>query len=263
MIYKALLLFIRQKRMRRSSIQKELNEMQNIFITAASGNIGNLLIPSLLTNVDIRLILPTSSAQKLAKYDNQPNVTILEGPLSDPHWLESQFLTHHVDTVFINLWGLDELFTAFNMLDCIIRVPSIKHVVYLSACGDFLNDPDHVIDWFCPHTKIKPPMEKALQRMMDVTLKERRFSYTTIGPSLFFENDEKVKEPLLFAKRWVEPLGEVGASRVSVADVAGAVEIALLDRGVRWAGRKINVGTLKKYTVSFRSFAKCLFKRVF
>ncbi len=84
-----------------------------------------------------------------------------------------------------------------------------------------------------------------------MTLKNRGFTYTTIGPSLFFENDEKVKEPILFGKRWVEPLGEMGASRVSVGDVAAAVEVAVLDRGVKWAGRKINVGTLKRYTVSF------------
>lgn len=93
-------------------------------------------------------------------------------------------------------------------------------------------------------------MENALRRLSGSTLRERNFTYTIIGPSLFFENDEKVKEPLLFARKWVEPLGEIGASRVAVKDVAYAVEVAILDRGKKWAGKHINIGTLKKYTVS-------------
>ncbi len=220
--------------------------MQTIFITAASGNIGSLLIPSLLTRDEIRLVLPTSAASKLATYKDKPNVTVLEGPLSDPQWVEEQLLKHAVDTVFLNLWGLDELFTAFNTLDAIQRTPSIKHVVYLSACGDFLGDPEHTIDWMAGHTKIKPPVEKALQHI-------NTFTHTVIGPSLFFENDVQVKGAILHERLWVQPFGAIGASRIAVADLARAVEIAVVDRGAKWNKKKIMMGSLKKYTVCFPS----------
>jgi hypothetical protein len=101
-----------------------------------------------------------------------------------------------------------------------------------------------VIDWMSPHTKIKPPVERALQNI-------QLFTHTVIGPSLFFENDRKVKAAILYGRQWVEPYGEKGASRVAVADVALAAEIAILDQGTKWGGKKIMLGTLKKYTVSF------------
>jgi hypothetical protein len=78
----------------------------------------------------------------------------------------------------------------------------------------------------------------------------RHFTHTVIEPTLFFENDNKFKDAILQGRRWVEPLGEKGASRVAVADVADAVFIALLDQGRKWDGTKINIGTLKQYTVS-------------
>jgi hypothetical protein len=44
-------------------------------------------------------------------------------------WVEEQFANHAVDTVFLNLWGLDEPLTVFNTLDAAQRTPSVKHVV--------------------------------------------------------------------------------------------------------------------------------------
>ena len=94
----------------------------------------------------------------------------------------------------------------------------------------------------CPHTKIKPPVENSLRHMKTIT-------HTVIGPSLFFENDNKVKEAIFRGRKWVEPFGEKGTSRVAVADIADAVAIAIRDQGQKWNGKKIMLGTLKQYTV--------------
>ena len=40
-----------------------------------------------------------------------------------------------VDTVFINVGGVDEFFVTFNLFDACRRSASIKHLVYLSGCG--------------------------------------------------------------------------------------------------------------------------------
>jgi hypothetical protein len=95
----------------------------------------------------------------------------------------------------------------------------------------------------CAHTKIKPPVEIALRHITS-------FTHTVIGPTLFFENDNKVKDAILQGRPWVELLGEKGASRVAVTDIADAVLIALLDQGRKWNRARINIGTLKQYTVS-------------
>jgi nucleoside-diphosphate-sugar epimerase len=203
--------------------------MQTVFVTAASGNIGFILIPRLLTHPSIKLILPTSSASKLATYKNNPKITIIEGDLSDPQWVESQLHTHSITTLVLNLWGTNELFTALNLLSATQRVSRIKHLVYLSACGDFLSDPESVLDWMCPQTKIKPPVEMALTRI-------KSFMHTVIGPSLFFENDLKVKDAIVQGRRWVGPLGKIGASRAAVEDVAAAVERHFWMGGVSGVG---------------------------
>ena len=95
----------------------------------------------------------------------------------------------------------------------------------------------------CPHTKIKPPVKNALRYI-------KSFTHTVIGPSLFFENDYKVKAAIVHGRRWVEPFGEKGTSRVAVQDIADAVAIAIRDQGKRWNGRKIMLGSLNRYTVS-------------
>jgi hypothetical protein len=54
----------------------------------------------------------------------------------------------------------------------------VSHGTYLDTCGDFLNNPESVIDWMAPHAKIKPAVEAALEGV-------ESFTHTVIGPSLF------------------------------------------------------------------------------
>ena len=56
----------------------------SILITSASGNIGGPLIELLLEEKDVRLVLPSSKADKLKRYHDDPRVSVEEGPISDP-----------------------------------------------------------------------------------------------------------------------------------------------------------------------------------
>jgi nucleoside-diphosphate-sugar epimerase len=103
--------------------------MQRVLITAASGNIGARLIPTLLATKAVELFLVTRNADSLFSTSASPHVTILEGSISDPGWVETQLQSHEIDTVFLCLFGLDEIFTVFNFLDAMRRSPSVKHVV--------------------------------------------------------------------------------------------------------------------------------------
>jgi nucleoside-diphosphate-sugar epimerase len=103
--------------------------MQKVLITAASGNIGARLIPNLLATKTIELFLVTSTAAKLSLLSASPRVTIIEGSISDTRWVETQLQSHEIDTVFLCLFGIDEIFTVFNFLDAMQRSSSVKHVV--------------------------------------------------------------------------------------------------------------------------------------
>jgi uncharacterized protein YbjT (DUF2867 family) len=52
--------------------------MQNILITASSGNIGAQLIPKLLATNAVHLVLVISSTEKLSSFANSNAVTIVE-----------------------------------------------------------------------------------------------------------------------------------------------------------------------------------------
>ena len=103
--------------------------MQKILITAASGNIGARLIPNLLATKSVELFLVTGNAARLSSLSASSYVTIIDGSISDPRWVETQLQSHEIDAVFLCLFGIDEIFTVFNFLDAIQRSSSVKHVV--------------------------------------------------------------------------------------------------------------------------------------
>jgi nucleoside-diphosphate-sugar epimerase len=218
--------------------------MSTVFVTAASGHIGVKLIPTLI-EANTHLILPTSNAAKLqASFAPSERITIVEGSVQDPQWVETQLQTYNVDTIFLCLTGTDELFTTFNIFSCIKRTPTVKHIVYLSACGDFISPQPGIGSWLAAHALVKLPIELGLRN-----LQPERLTYTILGPSLFFENDVRQKKGIVKGGVYPEPLGKKGASRVSTDDIALAVKIAVLDQGRKWGGKKIMIGSKKRYSV--------------
>ncbi|KAI4131632.1 MAG: hypothetical protein LQ338_001146 [Usnochroma carphineum] len=56
----------------------------------------------------------------------------------NPAWVEENFKKYGIDTVFLCLTGVDELFTACKFCSSIIRSGCVKHLIYLSACGNLM-----------------------------------------------------------------------------------------------------------------------------
>lgn len=96
------------------------------------------------------------------------------------------------------------------------------------------------------HAIVKSPIEFALR---ELCLKHG-FTNTVLGPALLYSNDERQKIPICQMGVYPETLGKKGASRVSDDDVGEAVKLALLDQGKQWNGKKIMLGSKKRYTVS-------------
>lgn len=222
------------------------NTTRNILITAPSGNIGTELIPKLQTNSNYHLILPTSNASrlqsKLSSLTN--NVTIEEGSIQNPVWIESLLRSHGVDTVFLCLSGTSELLTSLNFLHAMERAGTVKYLLYLSACGDF-SSPEGVAETMkacsAEHVVVKTTLEQKLR------YSEYPWQTTVLGPTLFFGNDLRSKASMLEEGLFDEPVGEMGVSRVSTSDIALAIS-NLIAAFPKYAGQKIQLGSLKTYT---------------
>ncbi|KAI4107563.1 MAG: hypothetical protein L6R37_001523 [Teloschistes peruensis] len=236
--------------------------MSNILVTSASGNIGKPLIPLLLQSPAInKIVLPTTKAARLSsQIPAQDRITVLEGSIQDPGWVEEIFIEHTIDTVFLNLTGTDELFTTCNIFSSILRSRCVKHLVYLSACGDLM--PESVFHerfggCVPGHVLVKTAVEQLLRQSKP--WREEGRTWTILGPSLFFTNDLRGKDGMM-GKGAVfgEPVGSMGVSRVDVEDIALAV-VRVAEQPEKWSGKKImevEVGKLwsealgKKITVA-------------
>ncbi|KAK7433030.1 hypothetical protein QQZ08_000503 [Neonectria magnoliae] len=227
------------------------------FITAASGNIGRRLVPLLLSQPSQpTLVLPTTNPDRLASqlqtkaYD--PRVKIVHGDIQDPIFLETTFKAHHATAVFLCLTGENELMVTLNFFDAMKRAGTIKHLVYVSICGDFDLDAMRsgtLHDSAAGHVLVKHVLEAKLRYGLSPPWGQPGgFSWTILGPTLFYTNDLRSKQSILKQGFFDEPLGRKGVSRVDPADIALAAVNALQDDGKVWASKKVMIGGLKTYS---------------
>ncbi|KAF2730967.1 NAD(P)-binding protein [Polyplosphaeria fusca] len=226
-------------------------------LTAATGNIGKRLVPLLLGQPSKpTLILPTSNAARLSSQlpatVDKARVHIVEGSIKDPNLIEGLLKKHHVTGVFLCLTGDDELFTTFNLLDAIRQSGCVKHLVYVSACGNY--DLDGIQQgalrgMWAGHVTVKFLIEAKLKYGLLPRDQEGGFSYSIVGPTLFFDNDLRSQHAMVSGGFFNEPVGSKGVSRVDSEDIALACAKLLEDDGKQYAGKKIMIGSLKTYTM--------------
>lgn len=230
---------------------------RSILITSASGHIGQQLVPLLLSTpstASYTLVLPTRSAARLRSNlalpsdSPYPNLVIAEGDTSNAPWLESLLRAHAVDTVVSNFSGVEELILTLNLWSaCEESAGVVKHLVYVSACGidasaEAVRAGTGLRHLGAAHVAYKYPAE---QRLM---YGSPPFTWTVLGPSLFFQNDERIKAALLESGVYDFPLGSKGSSRVDTADIALGALRAVEDKGRSWGGRKVMIGSREAYT---------------
>ncbi|KAK8018168.1 hypothetical protein PG991_007358 [Apiospora marii] len=225
-----------------------------ILVTAASGHIGEHLIPLLASDPTLKLVLPTSRASnlqvQLAQHQQcQPgsNIFIEEGSIKDPRWFQRLLTSHQVDTLFLNLTGDDELFTTLNCLDSAARSGTAKQLIYISGSVD--TDSSETIQrrivatCSAAHVLAKPLIEQKLAHG------GFPFDWTVLQPTLFFTNDLRSKQSMLETGVFDVPFGEAGLSRVAPWNIALAVKNLVAaysgDSKNQWNQKKVAVGSRK------------------
>ncbi|KAF9701614.1 hypothetical protein EKO04_001167 [Ascochyta lentis] len=227
-------------------------------LTAAAGNIGKRLVAVLLSLPSRpHVVLPTSNAARLGSLLSdaldKSRIHIVEGNIKDPNFVESTLKAHNVTGVSLCLTGDDELFTTTNFLDAIKHSETVKHVVYISACEDYSIDAisnGALHGQSAAHVLVKYLAEAKLRHGILPRQETGGFSWTILGPSLFFDNDLRSKQQILENAVFDVPLGERGVSRVDPGDIALAAANALEDDGKHWASKKVMIGSLQTYTAN-------------
>jgi uncharacterized protein YbjT (DUF2867 family) len=225
-------------------------------VTAATGKIGQKLVSHLYSQPSKpRMVLPTSNAAKLqsllSDVFDMSRIHVIEGNIKDPGFVEATLKNHKVTGVSLALTGDDELFTTMNVLDAIQRSGSVKHIVYISACGDYGIDAirrGSLQGQSAAHVLVKYLAEAKIRHGLPPRGTPGGLSWTIIGPSLFFYNDYMNKEQILEHGVFGVPLGDKGVSRVDPEDIALAAANSLVDDGHLWGGKKVMIGSLKTYT---------------
>lgn len=222
---------------------------KNILITAGSGHIGQELLPLLQSQPATRVVLPTTNATRTreslqSKVEiNSDKFAVEEGSIQNPLWFQDLLAKYEVDTVFLCLTGEDELFTTMNLLDCLARSKTVKHLVYLSACFNFADTQEAqraLAETSAGHVLVKILGEQKL------LYGKLPFTWTVIRPTLFFINDLRAMKSMIQKGVYDEPLGEKGVSRVHPKDIALAVNNVMFD-SAKWAGKHVPIGSQRYY----------------
>ena len=224
-----------------------MTSQRSILIIGGTGHIGQELAPLLLKETSTKLIFTTRNADALRKTipTSATNAQIEQGNVTDPLWVESIIRKHAVDTVFLAITvNGDELITTLNTFDAMHRAGGIKQLIYISVCGNFA-DPAGLEALSransAGHIAAKIPIELKLKYA------DFGWSTTVLGPSMFFTNDERSKRGMLEDGIFDEPHG-LGFSRVSMYDIALAARNIMFSPPEKYAGRKIQIGSLHRYT---------------
>ncbi|KAF3770400.1 NAD(P)-binding protein [Cryphonectria parasitica EP155] len=228
-------------------------EIHNVLITAAGGNIGQPLVQRFVDEASrssdkYKLVLPTRRLEHLKSVlpSSVPGVeiAIVQGDIGDPVWLESILREHGVETVMLNLTGVEELMLTLNCFDAMRRA-SVQHLVYISAAGDFsLKAVEQGLMKYihAGHVAVKVTIEHKL------VYGDLPFTWTILGPMLFFSNDLRSKGPMMAHGFFPEPLSRNGVGRVDPQDIGLGAYRAIEDRGRKWAKKKVTIGGRHLYT---------------
>lgn len=191
----------------------------HILVTGGTGTVGTQVVKELVA----RKAKVTILSRDAARTSTHPaSVKIVEGNLSKPQTVRTVFA--HADAVFL-LNGVSQTESSEGLMAVSgMRAAGVKRVVYLSV-----QDADKAA-WL-PHFGSKAGIEEAIR--------QSGIAFTILRPNNFFQNDFWLRDGLLGANVYAQPIGDVGLSRVDVRDIAEMAATTLLNDG--HSGQTYNV----------------------
>lgn len=186
--------------------------MTKIMIIGANGGTARILIDRLLAETDHELVLFLRHAERLAQYQSQARVTVLDGDVLDTAQLAAAMAP--VDLVYSNVGGVDLAAQTRSILAAMAQTKQ-QRLLFISALGAHHEVPGKFGAW----------NEQAIAdflpgfRASATLLSESTVNYTEIRPAWLTDASE-VDYELTTAD---EPFKGTEVSRASVADFAMTV----------------------------------------
>ena len=182
-----------------------------ILATGGTGTVGTRVVAGLAARGANSRVL-TRSADKAAALP--AGVEGALGSLSEPMTLAPAL--QGVDRLFLlTPLARDEVDQGMAAIEA-ARAAGVERIVFMSV--HHAAEAAHI-----PHFGSKVEIARGLELS--------GIPYTVIEPNSFYQNDLRVRRPLLDFGVYPQPLGSVGLNRVDVRDIADAVVAALLDAG--------------------------------
>ncbi|MGQ0732979.1 MAG: SDR family oxidoreductase [Acidobacteriota bacterium] len=179
-----------------------------VLVTGGTGTVGSEVVKALVgRDVEVRVLTrdPTRASGL------PPGASAVVGDLGQMATIRGVF--DGVDAVFLlNAMGPSESHDALMAL-CGMQLARVPRVVYLSVLNA-----DRA-PWL-PHFGAKVAVEAALRRS--------GMGHTILRPNSFFQNDARLKDPLVHAGVYPTPFGAARVARIDVRDIADAAATALL-----------------------------------
>lgn len=181
-------------------------------ILGGTGTVGSAVVDELLDRGGRDLRVMTRSEEKAASLPQGVEGVI--GDLLDPTSFEGTF--RGTERLFLlNAVAPTELQEGLFAVQEAKRA-GVRHIVYLSVQA-----PDLAAE--IPHFSSKLMVERAIQ--------DSGIAYTILRPNNFYQNDHWFRQAILEHGVYPQPLGDRGASRVDVRDIAAAAANAFLEEG--------------------------------
>ena len=185
--------------------------VMKILVIGGTGTVGSATVKELLArNAEVYVL--TRDAEKADQLPEGAKAVV--GNILDPKTVRSAF--RGMDGVFmvnpVSTTETSEGLFAVNGA----RLAGVKKIVYMSV-----HDYDKALH--LPHFGAKLPIEKAI--------KDSGIPYTFLRPNNFYQNDYWFKDAMLQQGVYIQPVGDIGISRVDVRDIAEAAAITLTTTG--------------------------------
>ncbi len=179
-----------------------------VLVTGGTGTVGSHVVRE-LANRGAEVSVLTRNP---AKTKNLPAaIRAIEGDLMKPSTVRQVF--KGFDGVFLlNALSTTEAHEGLQAV-CGMRLSGVKRVVYQSVTA--VDRASHL-----PHFGAKLAIEHAVRHS--------GIPFTILRPNHFFQNDYLLKDAMLQAGLYPQPLGNIGVSRVDVRDIAEAAATAML-----------------------------------
>jgi uncharacterized protein YbjT (DUF2867 family) len=157
--------------------------MKRVLILGANGKIARIVEQSLLNNSEYQLTLVLRNANRLSKFENAENVTLIDGDIDDRILVDE--VMSNQDIVYANLNGNMERH-AKNIVE-IMQKNDVKDLIWITGSGLYHETPDPFGSWvenYVGHES-KEDTRRAAQ-----IIEASDLSYTIIRAAYMTNDDE-------------------------------------------------------------------------